>query len=42
MNQTYPNNVYEWNPEKGYMDLDFDEYIPRRPLGSFAIAKLNL
>lgn len=40
MNQTYPNNVYDWDPEKGYTDLDFDDYIPRRPLGSSANLRL--
>ncbi|XP_066261767.1 pickpocket protein 28-like [Euwallacea similis] len=36
LNQTYPENVYDWNAEKGFKDMKYGEYIPRRPLGAGA------
>ncbi|XP_074032749.1 pickpocket protein 28 [Leptinotarsa decemlineata] len=36
LNQTYPDNVYDWNPEKGFTDEDNgdENIVPKRPLGA--------
>lgn len=35
LNQTYPDNVFDWNPETGFKtELSPDDnFIPKRPLG---------
>lgn len=35
LNQSYPNNVYDWNPEIGYKNLQYEDYIPKKPLGKY-------
>ncbi|XP_050307294.1 pickpocket protein 28-like [Anthonomus grandis grandis] len=42
LNQTYPSNVYDWNAEKGFEDIDYGDYIPRRPLGAGAHLGLSV
>ncbi|KAG5869552.1 hypothetical protein JTB14_002297 [Gonioctena quinquepunctata] len=36
LNQTYPNNVYDWNPETGFTEEDSgdEDVVPKRPLGA--------
>ncbi|KAL3281010.1 hypothetical protein HHI36_004234 [Cryptolaemus montrouzieri] len=37
LNQTYSNNIYDWNPEDGFPDVISaanENFIPRRPLGA--------
>ncbi|XP_048521694.1 pickpocket protein 28-like [Dendroctonus ponderosae] len=43
LNQTFPNNVYDWNAEKGFEDAEYGEFtIPRRPLGAGAHLGLSV
>ncbi|XP_030758076.1 LOW QUALITY PROTEIN: pickpocket protein 28-like, partial [Sitophilus oryzae] len=42
LNQTYPSNVYDWNPETGFTEADTGDSIPRRPLGAGAHLGLSV
>ncbi|XP_060517750.1 pickpocket protein 28-like [Cylas formicarius] len=43
LNQTYPSNVYDWNPESGFQHATEDENIvPKRPLGAGAHLGLSV
>ncbi|XP_057651298.1 pickpocket protein 28-like [Diorhabda carinulata] len=45
LNQTYPENVYDWNPEIGFSnvgDYDNENMVPRRPLGAGAHLGLSV
>ncbi|XP_076270438.1 pickpocket protein 28-like [Rhynchophorus ferrugineus] len=42
LNQTYPNNVYDWDPEIGFTNTDNGDSIPKRPLGAGAHLGLSV
>ncbi|XP_018575693.2 pickpocket protein 28 [Anoplophora glabripennis] len=44
LNQTYPSNVYDWNPEKGFTEEETgdENTVPKRPLGAGSHLGLSL
>ncbi|XP_072396006.1 pickpocket protein 28-like [Diabrotica undecimpunctata] len=45
LNQTYPENVYDWSPEVGFSNLeeyDDENMVPKRPLGAGAHLGLSV